>query len=226
MQKTIIILLITIPSLGFSQFGVSEYYLSAKFGLGMGMNSYTYQSVQNGTSQDHPKFIQLDLGSGFAPEIALGLKLTRDVYVETSVSYVLNTNFYMTKSGSENIEQGYSFNRFNIKLNGKYYVEINQTFMLDFSAGISYSIPEELIVKIGLETEQIHYAGSVGFQAAFGGNYVVHDITFSGGIRYRLERFSIKPNQDLPLDFKTINPSFSNISSSGIDVLLGAQYNF
>ena len=226
MKRIITILLFSVPILVFSQFGVSEFYVTGNLGVGMGMNSYTYQTIEEGASQDHPKFVQLDLGSGFAPELGLGLKLTRDVYVETSVSYIINQDFYFAKSGKKTIEQGFSFNRFTIQLNGKYYVEVNKSFLLDFLGGISYSIPEELHVKVGAADEFIQYAGSVGFQGGFGGNYVVDVVTFRAGIRYRLERFTIKPKQKLPMDFDKINPNFQNISSSGIDLVFGIQYNF
>lgn len=226
MKNIITILLFAIPGIGFSQFGVSEFYVSGNVSLGMGMNSYTYESVLEGTALDPPKFIQLDLGSGIAPELVLGLKLTYGIYVEASVGYIINQDFYFAQSGKQSIEQGYSFNRFNLQLNGKHYVEVNEQFLLDFSAGISYSIPEELVVKIGGETETINYAGSIGFQGAFGGDYTVDVVTFKAGIRYRLERFTIKPRQDLPMNFESINANFQNISSSGIDIVLGIQYNF
>ena len=87
-------------------------------------------------------------------------------------------------------------------------------------------VPQQLIVKMSGYTETINYAGTNGLQAGFAGNYLLGDVSFSGGIRYRLERFNIKKNQELPINFMTINPNFEQISSSGIDVVLSVQYNF
>lgn len=226
MQKLLFIFIFFIPALGFSQFGVSEFYLAPRFGIGMGMNSYSYHSSVGGTVTDQPKFIQMELGNGISPELALGLKLTRDIYVESSVGYVMNKDFYQTKLAGETVEQGYSFNRFNLQINGKYFVQVNEKFFLDFFGGIAYSIPEDLIVKIGGQTETIRYAGSTGMQLGFGGDYVLGNVSLHGGIRYRLERFTIKPNQKLPVDFTTLNSNFDTISSSGIDVIFSVQYNF
>tara|TARA_R110002050_G_scaffold245367_1_gene382951 strand:- start:12457 stop:13137 length:681 start_codon:yes stop_codon:yes gene_type:complete len=226
MQKLLTILLISFPLIGFSQFGVSEYYLAPRFGIGMGMNSYSYFSSVNGTITDEPIFVQMELGNGMSPEVALGFKLIKDVYVETSLGYVIHKDFYSTQSGGQTVQQGYSFNRFNLQLNGKYYVPINDKFILDFFGGIAYSIPKDLIVKIGGKTEIIRYAGSTGMQFGFGGDYVLGDISLHGGIRYRLERFTIKPNQKLPTDFSFLNPGFDNISSSGIDLIFSVQFNF
>ena len=210
----------------FSQFNHSEFYATARMAFGMGMNSYTYQTVLDGSSIEQPKTVQLDLGSGLSPELALGFKLTDYVYVETSLSYTLNQDFYTTGSGNQTNEQGYSFKRFNIQLNGKYFEEISETFLLDFSGGLAFSMPQELLVKVSGTTESIDYAGNVGLQAGFGANYILNHFNFNGGIRYRLERFTIKPNQDLPLSFDEVNPNFKQINSSGIDVVLAVQYNF
>jgi hypothetical protein len=226
MGKLLVFLFLLIPGLSFSQFGVSEFYLSPKIAFGMGMNSYTYESNLTSTVTNTPKFVQLDLGSGISPEIALGFKITNNVYVESAVAWIKNKNFYETSLAGETYEQGYSFNRFNLQLSAKYYVEINPKFLLDFYGGISYSVPKDLIVKIGGTTEEIKYAGSIGTQGGFGGNYILGNVCLNGGIRYRLERFAIKPNQTLPDDFNILNPSFQQISSSGIDVIISAAYNF
>ena len=226
MTRIFITVLLVIPTLGFSQFNQSEFYATARMAFGMGMNSYTYRTVLDGASVEQPKTVQLDLGSGMSPEIALGFKLTDYVYIETSLSYTLNQDFYTTHSGNQTNEQGYSFKRFNIQLNGKYFEEITESFLLDFSGGMAFSMPQELLVKVSGTTESIDYAGGVGIQAGFGANYRVSDFNFNGGIRYRLERFTIKPNQNLPQSFNGINPNFDQISSSGIDVVFAVQYNF
>jgi hypothetical protein len=97
---------------------------------------------------------------------------------------------------------------------------------MDFNAGLSVTIPEQLVVKMKGYTEIINYAGSNGLQAGFAGNYINGALTGSAGIRYRLERFTLKQNQDLPENFETLNPSFSKISSSGIDLVFSILYNF
>ena len=226
MKSIIAIFIFSIPVQLFAQFGISEYYVSANSSLSIGMNNYTYLSSLNGQSSEKPTFIQLELGSGMSTELALGLKITKNFYAETSVIYMFNRDFYNVNSGNQTIEQGYSFNRFNIQLNGKHYVEISEALLLDFSIGVAYSIPDELIVKISSEIETIKYSGTAGFQAGFGFNYLMQSWCLHGGLRYRLERFAMKANQDLPDQFKTLNPNLENISSSGIDLLIGVQYNF
>ena len=226
MKSLSIILFLVLPIHMLAQFGVSEFYVSANTSFSVGMNNYTYRSTIGGQNSETPQFIQLELGSGVSAEMALGLKLSTGFYAETSLIYMFNREFYNVNSGSEILEQGYSFNRYNIQLNGVHFVDISPQILLDFRLGVAYSIPDELIVKIGTETESIRYSGSAGFQAGFGFNYRFHELSFHGGLRYRLERFSIKPNQTLPDQFKVINNQFDNISSSGIDILIGVQYNF
>ncbi|MGB0390429.1 MAG: hypothetical protein ACPGRC_05580 [Salibacteraceae bacterium] len=226
MKSIIIAILLIFPAIGYSQFGHSEFYLVGRFGFGMGMNSYTYFSNLEGTSGSLPTSIQIDLGSGMIPEVGVGLKLTDFFYFESSVFYTKSEDFYSTTSSTGTTTQGYSFNRYAILLNGKYYVPVNEKFVMDFFGGMSITIPQELIVKIGGFMESINYSGSNGLQAGFSGNYILGSVSTSFGIRYRLERFTIKENQDLPVDFETLNPSFEKISSSGIDVVFSIQYNF
>jgi hypothetical protein len=226
MKKQITFILFSIPLIAFTQFGTSEFYTIAKIGFGMGMNSYTYNTVINSSSSDEVKSLQIDLGKGISPEVGLGLKLSNYIYLETSLSYTLNKEFYNTQYNGQVYQQGYSFNRFNFQLNGKYFVEVNPNFLLDFNAGILYSIPDDLIIKLNGNTESISYAGSTGLLAGFGCNYIVRDFNFKAGIRYRFERFNIKPKQNLPDHFNTLNSNFDQISSNGIDVLLAIQYNF
>lgn len=226
MKLLITLLVLILPMQLLAQFGVSEYYVSANSSFSIGMNNYTYLSTLDGQNAENPQFIQLELGSGISAELALGLKLTKYFYAETSLIYMRNQDFYTVNSGGNTVDQGFSFNRFNIQLNGKFFEEISQKLLLDFSMGVAYSIPDELIVKIGTETESIKYAGSAGFQAGFGFNYRIESVSIHGGLRYRLERFTIKSNQGLPDQFKVINADFGNISSSGIDILIGVQYNF
>ena len=209
-----------------AQFEHSEFYAVGRFGIGMGMNSYSYFSELEGSSIAVPSSIQIDLGSGFIPELGLGLKIDEFIYVETSVSFAKTEDFYMALSGGNEVLQGYSFNRYAIQLNGKYYVPVNKLFVMDFNAGLSVTIPEQLVVKMKGYTEIINYAGSNGLQAGFAGNYINGALTGSAGIRYRLERFTLKQNQDLPENFETLNPSFSKISSSGIDLVFSILYNF
>lgn len=214
-------------SLGvFSQFNHSEFYMVGRFGLGMGMNSYTYFSNLDGTTGSNPVSLQLELGSGLIPEIGFGFKMADQFYFESSLFYSKSEDFYSTISSYGENEQGFSFNRYAILLNGKYYVAVNEKFVMDFYAGMSITIPQDLIVKIGGTTEVIKYSGSNGLQTGFSGNYVMGALSGSAGIRYRLERFTIEENQDLPSDFLELNPSFDKISSSGIDIVFSVQYNF
>jgi hypothetical protein len=226
MRSIIIGVLLLFPTLGFTQFEHSEFYLVGRYGFGMGMNSYTYFSNLEGTSGSTPSTIPIDLGSGMIPEIGVGLKITDFFYFESSVFYSKSEDFYSTTSSAGSTEQGYSFNRYAILLNAKYYVPVNEKFVMDFYGGMSITIPEELIVKMGGYTETIRYSGSNGVQTGFAGNYIFGSVAASLGIRYRLERFTIKDNQELPNDFETLNPSFEKISSSGIDVVISVLYNF
>ncbi len=225
-HKYLLLIFVLVSFENFAQFGHSEFYAVGKFGFGMGMNSYTYNSNLNGTSMDLPRSIQIELGTGSIPEIGIGLKITEAVYVEASVSYSFTQDFYKSGSGNEIFEQGYSFHRYAILIGGKYYVPVSEKFVMDFNGGFSYSLPEDLIVKMSGYTESIKYAGTNGLQFGFSGNYRVGVVSFSGGLRYRFEGFSIKPHQQLPDDFESLNPNFQKISSTGIDVLFGAQYNF
>lgn len=225
-RNYLILIFVFISTNIFAQFGHSEFYAVSKFGFGMGMNSYTYNSSLDGTSSDIPKSIQIELGTGSIPEIGVGLKLMESVYVEVAVSYSHTQDFYAIQSSNETKEQGYSFHRYAILIGGKYYVPVNENFVMDFNAGFSYSLPQELVVKMSGYTESIKYAGTNGLQFGFAANYRVGAVSFSGGLRYRFEGFSIKPHQQLPDDFETLNPSFQKISSTGIDIIFGAQYNF
>lgn len=226
MKKQIAFILLFLPIVLSAQFGTSEFYTITKVGFGMGMNSYTYNTVVNSSSSDETSSLQIDLGKGISPEVGLGLKLADYVYLETSISYTLNKEFYNTQYNGQVYQQGYSFNRFNIHFNGQYFVEVNPDFLLDFNAGILYSIPQNLVIKLNGSTQNINYAGATGLQAGFGANYVIRNFNFKAGIRYRFERFNIKPKQDLPNSFKTLNSNFDQISSNGIDVLLAIRYNF
>ena len=226
MKSLVIFLFAILPIHLLAQFGVSEYYVSANSSFSVGMNNYTYRSTVGGQNTETPQFIQLELGSGISAEAALGLKLSKGFYAETSLIYMFNQEFYNVNSGNQDLEQGYSFNRYNIQLNGVHFIDVSPQLLLDFRLGVAYSIPDELIVKIGTETETMKYSGSAGFQAGFGFNFRFKELSFHGGLRYRLERFSIKANQTLPDQFEVINSQFDNISSSGIDILLGIQYNF
>ena len=221
---TILIFLTSIT--GVAQFKHSEFYAVTRFAFGMGMNSYTYRSELEGNMVDIPRAIQIELGKGLIPEIGLGFKLTKNVYVETSISYSRTSNFYTTKGVNGINEQGYSFNRYAIQLNGKYFVPVTEKFLLGFNGGGSFSMPKELVVKMSGYIESIKYAGSNGLQAGFTGNYILGIVSFSGGIRYRLERFTIKPHQDLPNNFKAINPNFNKINSSGIDLVFSVLFHF
>ncbi len=220
------LLMFCVSYASFGQFKHSEFYGVAKFSIGMGMNSYTYQSVLEGTSADVPQSMQIDLGTGFIPEFGLGFKVSDFFYVETSLFFSKTQNFYSTQAAGLVLEEGYSFNRSAILLNGKYYVPVNKKFVMDFFMGVSYSMPQELTVQMSGYSEVINYAGSNGFQGGFAGNFILGAVSISGGLRYRLERFSIKPNQVLPQDFEIMNPSFDRISSSGIDLIFSCQYNF
>ena len=226
MRKFVLIAILILSFEANAQFGHSEMYLLGRFSIGMGMNSYTYQSELEGTSSDVPRSIQIELGSGLIPEVGIGLKLYRDFYVESSLSYAKTTDFYTTQGVNGPNEQGYSFNRYAIQLNGKYYIAVNEKFVMDFNGGMSFTMPQELQVKISGFSEAIQYSGSNGLQAGFAGNYVLSKVSFSAGIRYRLERFTLKENQDLPLNFESLNPNFEKISSSGIDLAFSAQFNF
>jgi hypothetical protein len=219
-------ILLMLPILGFSQFKHSEFYLAGRFGIGMGMNSYTYFSDLDGTASKLPSSIQIELGSGLIPEIGVGLKVADFFYFETSVTFAKTNNFYTAKTPNGESEQGYSFNRYAIQLNAKYFVPVNEKFVMDFYGGLSITIPQELVIKIGGYTEVLRYGGSNGMQGGFAGNYIMGPVTASFGIRYRLERFTLKEKQTLPNDFKILNPSFDKISSSGIDVLFTVIYNF
>ncbi|UTW68104.1 outer membrane beta-barrel protein [bacterium SCSIO 12643] len=226
MKRVITSVLFGLPLWVFAQFGTSEFYAVTKIGFGMGMNSYTYNTVLNNSLSDGTKSLQIELGKGFSPEVGLGLKLTNLVYLETSLSYTINKEFYNTQYSGQIQEQGYSFNRFNFHLNGKYFVEVNPTFLLDFNAGLLYSIPNDLIIKLNNETHRINYAGTTGIQAGFGATYVVNNFNFKAGIRYRIERFNIKPKQNLPYYFEYLNSNFNQINSNGIDILLAVRYHF
>ena len=230
MQSTIrvcmVLMAMCISHVSLAQFKHSEVYGIFKFGIGMGMNNYTYFSNLDGNQADSPKNLQIELGSGLIPEIGIGLQLADMVYVEASVSYSNTQDFYDSKSGGQVYTQGYSFKRYAILLGGKYYVPVNEKLIMDFNGGFSYSLPQDLIVKMTGYTESIKYAGTNGLQLGFAANYVLGSVSFSGGLRYRFEGFEIKPNQQLPNDFEALNPNFNKISSAGIDVLFGLQYNF
>ncbi|MFT6324217.1 MAG: hypothetical protein ACJAWO_001779, partial [Halieaceae bacterium] len=163
---------------------------------------------------------------GIIPELGFGFKLVENIYVETSVSYAKTTDFYTTTGVNGINEQGYSFNRYVIQLNGKYFVPINKRFVMDFNGGASFSMPQELIVKMSGYTEVIKYSGSNGLQVGFAGVYLLGNVSFSGGLRYRLERFTRKQGQDVPANFDVLNPNFDKISSSGVDVAFSFFYNF
>ena len=209
-----------------AQFKHSEFYAVGRFSFGMAMNSYTYQSELEGTSTDIPRTLQIELGSGIIPELGFGFKLVKNIYVESSLSYAKTSDFYTTQGANGPNEQGYSFNRYAIQINGKYFVPINEKFVMEFNGGASLSMPQELIVKMSGYTEIIQYSGSNGLQGGFSGVYLLGDVSLSGGLRYRLERFTIKADQDLPDNFETLNSNFNKISSSGIDVAFSVFYNF
>ena len=222
MRKIIFIIGIISPLLGWSQLPKSDFYIIGRYAIGMGMSEYNYNSTLNGSASDSPKSIQLDMGSGLIPEIGLGINLKRNLFVEYSLCYFINNSFFETNTGT----QGYSFNRFNFSLSGKYFVEINQKIALDFSVGGSYYIPNELTINMyGIE-EKIKYIGNVGMQAGFGGSYILNQFLLNGGLRYRYESYSKKTNQSLPPDFNEINPHLEFISSNGIDVVFSVIYHF
>jgi hypothetical protein len=114
---------------------------------------------------------------------------------------------------------GFSFN-------GKYYVEVSETFLLDFSAGITYRVPKNLEVKISGIEESVEYGGSMGGQLAFGGNYVFDKVALNAGIRYRYETYYLKSKQQLPDNFIALNPQFEKVNSNGIDVVFSVMYLF
>lgn len=222
MRKLFFIISLFSSLLGWSQLPKSDFYLIGRYGIGMGMSEYNYNSTVNGSFSDAPKTIKLDMGSGLIPELGLGINLKRNLYVEYSISYFFNNSFFKT-SGST---QGYSFNRFSFNLNGKYFVEINSKIALDFSIGGSYYIPNELTIQMyGIE-EKIKYIGNVGMQVGFGGSFILKQFLLNGGIRYRYESYSKKTNQPLPPDFNEINPHLEFISSNGIDVVFSVIYHF
>lgn len=226
MRQTILLLLFVIPLTVFSQFNDDEFYVFTKFGVGMAMSQYSYAYYPNTTTQDAPNTLKIPVGSGYVPEISLGFKLIKGFYFESSVSYVFNQDYYDTPNGNQTLTQGYSFNRLCFGFNGKYFVEISDVFLLDFSAGITYRIPQNLQVTVSNVEQTMQYEGSLGGQLGFGGSYVFNKLVLNGGIRYRYETYYLKTKQALPQDFLILNSQFEKIEANGIDVVISAFYNF
>jgi len=218
-----LILFAFIPFFGFSQFGTHELYGYSRIGIGVGLTDINYSSNLNGNSINSPQTVKANIGGGFTTEIGLGLKVLEKFYIEPFVSYMFSTTRYHNEGQTIN---KFSSNRFNIGINGKYFVYINPEMNFELYGGTSYRVPQDMVIETSYGDERITYSSNVGVHAGFGFNYLMGDFVFNAGMRYRYEKYKLNTARGVPLYFNLINPDLNDLKISGIDIIFSVMYNF
>lgn len=227
MKYLIYILIVLSPLTGYSQFIDKELYIYSRVGIGVGLTNFDYSSVLEGKALSVPKKIKVNMGGGLTTEIGIGLKMLEYFYLEPFVSYMYSRSKYKVDNGTEEYISSFSSNRFNIGINGKYFVYISPEMNFELHAGTSYRIPQDIIVETNFGEERIIYSSAVGVHCGFGGNYIHNDFVFNGGLRYRYEKYVLRNNQNnLPMNFANINPHLESLKVGGIDIIFSVMYNF
>ena len=223
MKFFIYLLFYFIPLFSFSQYGVNELYVYSRIGVGVGLTDIRYVTNLSGNQIGSPQSIKANIGGGFTTEIGLGLKIFEKFYLEPFVSYMFSTTRY---HNDDKTISKFSSNRFNIGINGKYFVPINAKMNLELYVGTSYRVPQDMIIQTLYGEERITYSSNVGVHGGFGGNYIKNNFVFNAGLRYRYEKYKLNNSQPLPLYFSTINPNLQQLNISGVDIVLSVNYNF
>lgn len=223
MKFCIHLILFFVPLLGFSQFGTKELYGYSRVAIGVGLTDINYSTNLHGNSISSPQTVKANIGGGITTEVGLGLKLLNNFYIEPFVSYMFSSTRY--KQQNESILK-FSSNRFNIGVNGKYFVTINSNSNLEFYGGTSYRIPQDMIVQTIYGEERITYSSNIGIHGGFGGNYIKGNFVFNMGLRYRYEKYLLNKAKGVPLYFNLINPNLNDLKISGIDIVFSVMYNF
>jgi len=226
MKNLLFSLLILLPSLAFSQFGDKEMYGYSRVGVGFSMRDIYYTSVLEGLALESPVSTPLKLGSGISPEIGIGLMVIRRFFVEANIAYMtLNKNVNYSDQATNYI-YGYSFNRTSVGVNGVYLVDVEPSFVLDFSIGFDAVFPHDLVIITSQGEDRIKYQATAEVHAGFGGSFVRNNLVYGMGLRYRYEAFKTSANQGYPMNFISNNKFFEHLKIKGIDIVFTVKYLF
>lgn len=223
MKKLFLLTFLLIPFLSFSQFGTKELYGYSRIGIGVGFSQISYKTNLEGNKQGVPLIVSANLGGGMTTEVGFGFKFMENVYIEPFVSYMFSSQQFHNV-GTKVYKL--STNRFNIGVNGKYFVYVNSEFNLEFYGGTSFRIPQDMVVETENGIEHISFHSNIGVHGGFGGNYIKGNFVFNTGLRYRYEKYKLNTERELPSQFITLNSDLTTMKIKGIDIVFSVMYNF
>ena len=218
------ILLLLVPIPGLSQFKNTEFYAISRYSLGFGMQEVVFKQV-NPTMGDTAT-LKILPGDGAAPEIGLGFKIQKNIYLETTIGlYINNALNPVTLNGATSM-QGHTFNRFFFCFNGTYFIPISSKFLLDFKGGTSFYLPRPMEIFVDNNQYTLTYGAHLGLQGGFGGNLIFNKLMISCGLKYRIETYPLNSSIKQSASIKNPNPDFDQIKANGIDLVTTISYHF
>lgn len=192
-----------------AQISKSEHYAIAQFAICSGTEQQSYSWQQNGTTNN----MALDLGSATSIEAGLGFRLIDSFFSEATVGFYVKNSISSISDNGVSYDQGYKFTRYAFNLNGAYFLPITDNMNLNFKAGFSYYLPQDLTIYSNQQTDVIKYTANAAPFVGFGVNLEKKWLVTQLGLRYKYEKHDviIDPDRKTPLDNSLISPTLNSI---------------
>lgn len=203
-----------------------NFYIGGKIGYAVGMNTQTVE-LKEDTFQIFGSGITFTPGEAIVPELIFGISLSNNFDFEIGVAMFRNQNFETQRLGSQEFEQGYSFNRTAFLFSGNYALPISDKFSIHGEVGFGYYMPSNLQISILGLKDEIDYASSMGLHGGFGTMLDIGRFTWKTLLRYRFETYRSKQSDE---DIENGNIIFDNsldlLEASGIDITTAVYFRF